>query len=51
VVFTLGDGMLTLRSARKPSFGELLAGFDPAKHRHGPDERLWDDSPLGKESL
>jgi hypothetical protein len=51
VVFTLGDGMLTLRSARKPSLGELLAGFDPAKHRHGPDERLWDDSPLGKESL
>jgi AbrB family looped-hinge helix DNA binding protein len=51
VLFTLGDGILTLRSARKLSLGELLAGFDPARHRHGPDERVWDDQPLGKESL
>ena len=51
VMFTLGDGVLTLRSARKPSLGELLAGFDPEKHRHAADERVWDDAPCGKESL
>jgi len=51
VLFTLGDGVLTLRSTRKPSLGELLAGFDPAKHRHTPEERVWDDAPRGKESL
>ncbi|HIJ39376.1 MAG TPA: AbrB/MazE/SpoVT family DNA-binding domain-containing protein [Rhodospirillaceae bacterium] len=51
VEFTLGDGIVTLRSMRKPSLGDLLAGFDPAKHRHTPEERAWDDAPQGKESL
>jgi AbrB family looped-hinge helix DNA binding protein len=51
VVFTLGDGVLMLRSARKPTLTELLVGFDPDKHRHSPEERVWDDVPRGKESL
>ncbi len=51
VVFTSEDGVVTLRSARKPTLTELLAGFDPAKHRHTPDERVWDDAPRGKETL
>lgn len=51
VVFSNEDGVVTLRSARKPTLTELLAGFDPAKHRHAPEERVWDDAPRGKETL
>ena len=51
VLFTEEHGIVTLRSARKPTLGELLAGFDPAKHRHSAEERVWDDQPQGKESL
>ena len=51
VVFTAEQGVVTLRSARKPTLDELLAEFDPAKHRHSAEERVWDDLPRGKESL
>jgi AbrB family looped-hinge helix DNA binding protein len=51
VLFSNENGVVTLRSARKPTLTELLAGFDPAKHRHTPEERVWDDAPRGKESL
>ncbi len=51
VTFTLADGALVVRSARKPTLTELLAGFDPARHRHSPEERVWDDAARGKESL
>jgi len=51
VTFTLDDGVLLVRSARKPTLDELLAAFDPAKHRHTAEERVWDDEPRGKEVL
>jgi bifunctional DNA-binding transcriptional regulator/antitoxin component of YhaV-PrlF toxin-antitoxin module len=50
-VFTVEEGFVTLRSAHRPTLEELLAGFDPTKHRHKPEERIWDDSPRGRESL
>jgi len=51
VEFTWEDGTVTLRAARKPTLTELLAGFDPEKHRHSADERPWDDAPRGEETL
>jgi hypothetical protein len=42
---------VTLRSARTPALTELLTGFDPAKHRHSAEERVWDDTLCGKENL
>lgn len=51
VRFSLEDGVVTLCSARKPTLTELLAGFDPAKHRHSGEEREWDDAPRGRETL
>ncbi len=51
VEFASENGVVILRSARKPTLTELLAGFDPVKHRRGPEERVWDDAPRGKESL
>ncbi|HYE52213.1 MAG TPA: AbrB/MazE/SpoVT family DNA-binding domain-containing protein [Azospirillaceae bacterium] len=51
VSITYSDGVVTLRSARKPTLTDLLAGFDPGRHRHSEEERVWDDGARGKESL
>jgi len=51
VVFVVHSGVVTVRSAYKPTLTELLAGFDPAKHRYTPEERKWDDAPRGRETL
>lgn len=51
VTFMLEDGIVTVRSARKLTLTELLAGFDPMQHRHSPEERLWDDEAKGAETL
>ena len=51
VVFTEENGAVVMRSARKPTLSELLAGFDPARHRHSVEERVWDDASRGKETL
>ena len=51
VEFTEENGVVTLRSARKPTLTELLAGFDPERHRHSSDDRAWDDAPRGREAL
>ena len=51
VEFAEEGGVVTLRSARKPTLSELLAGFDPARHRHTAEERVWDDEPRGNETL
>jgi antitoxin PrlF len=51
LIFTSRDGVVTVASGKKPTLTELLAGFDPAKHRHGPKERIWDDAPRGRESI
>lgn len=51
VVFTYKDGVVTIRSAYKTTLTELLASFDPAKHRHAAEERTWDDPPRGRESI
>jgi bifunctional DNA-binding transcriptional regulator/antitoxin component of YhaV-PrlF toxin-antitoxin module len=51
LIFRSSDGVITVTSSRKPTLAELLAGFDPAKHRHGPQERFWDDVPRGGESI
>jgi len=51
VVFSNENGVVTIRSAKKPTLTELLAGFDPAKHRHQPEERDWDDAARGRETL
>ena len=51
VVFAEENGAVILRSARKPTLSELLAGFDPARHRHSAEDRVWDDAPRGKETL
>jgi hypothetical protein len=45
LVFRSQDGVVTVASAKKPTLTELLAGFDPAKHRHEPEERVWDGAP------
>ena len=46
-----GTGSVVLASAKKPTLAELLATFDPSKHRHGPEDRPWDDAPTGHESI
>jgi len=51
VVFVVNGGVVTVRSARKVTLEELMAGFDPEKHRYTPEERWWDDPPIGKEVL
>lgn len=51
LTFRCRDGVVTVTCPKKPTLAELLAGFDPAKHRHGPEERPWDDAPRGRESL
>lgn len=51
VTFTYEGGVVTIRSAHKPTLTELLQGFDPEKHRHGPEDRFWDDEPRGREAL
>lgn len=51
LTFRSRDGVVTVTSPKKPTLAELLAGFDPAQHRHGPEERPWDDAPRGRESL
>jgi antitoxin PrlF len=51
VVFRAQDGVVTIASARKPSLAELLAGFDPERHRHDRHERPWDDALTGRESI
>ncbi|MBM3580832.1 MAG: AbrB/MazE/SpoVT family DNA-binding domain-containing protein [Alphaproteobacteria bacterium] len=51
VVFHTEGETVTLVSAKKPTLTELLAGFDPARHRHAPEERGWDDAPVGREKL
>lgn len=51
VVFRSDGRTVTVESGRKPTLSELLAGFDPAKHRHGREERSWDDEPRGAETL
>ena len=45
------DGTITLLPARKPTLTELLGNFDPDRHRHAPEERVWDDAPRGRETL
>jgi AbrB family looped-hinge helix DNA binding protein len=49
VVFVVNSGVVTVRSARKITLDELLAGFDPEKHRYTAEERWWDDPPVGQE--
>ena len=51
VMFRTEGNTVTLVSARKPTLTELLARFDPARHRHSPDERAWDDAPAGRERI
>lgn len=51
VAFKVRGDTVILESARKPTLSELLAGFDPEKHRHGPAERPWDDAPIGRERI
>jgi bifunctional DNA-binding transcriptional regulator/antitoxin component of YhaV-PrlF toxin-antitoxin module len=49
VVFVVDSGVVTVRSAKKVTLDELLAGFDPEKHRYTAEERFWDDPPVGTE--
>jgi len=51
VTFREENGVVIIQSAKKPSLRELVAGFDPERHRHAPEERVWDDAPKGRESL
>jgi antitoxin PrlF len=51
LLFRCGEGVITMIPAKKPTLTELLAGFDPTKHRHGPEDRPWDDAPRGLESI
>ncbi len=51
VLFVVDNGVVTVSSAYQPSLTELLAGFDPEKHRHSAEERSWDDAPRGRETL
>ena len=51
VIFDTAGETVTLVSAKKPTLTELLAGFDPARHRHAADGRVWDDAPVGREKL
>jgi AbrB family looped-hinge helix DNA binding protein len=51
VAFEEAEGVVRLRPLRAPSLRELVAAFDPTRHRRGADERPWDDAPVGAESL
>lgn len=51
VVFVVNNGVVTIRSTRKLTIEELMAQFDPEKHRYTREERWWDDPPVGKELL
>jgi len=51
VIFREHEGVVTLISAKKPTLSELLAKFDPKKHRRESGERPWDDPPKGRESI
>lgn len=51
VEFVEVEGVVTVRPAQRVTLSELLAGFDPARHRHGPEERPWDDDAQGGETL
>lgn len=51
VTFREENGVVTIQSARKPTLRELVAGFDPDRHRHAPEERPWDDASKGRETL
>lgn len=51
VVFIVSGDVVTVRSARKVTLEELMAGFDPEKHRYTAEERWWDDPPVGEEVL
>jgi AbrB family looped-hinge helix DNA binding protein len=48
LIFRSDGGVVTVASAKKPTLAELLAGFDPEKHRRGPEERPWDDTRSGE---
>ncbi|MBM3569146.1 MAG: AbrB/MazE/SpoVT family DNA-binding domain-containing protein [Alphaproteobacteria bacterium] len=49
VAFRAEGDSVTIVSAHRPSLTELLAGFDPARHRRAAGERPWDDDPVGRE--
>ncbi|HYD67288.1 AbrB/MazE/SpoVT family DNA-binding domain-containing protein [Azospirillum sp.] len=51
VTFREEGGRVLIQPAHKPSLRELVDGFDPERHRHGPQERPWDDAPRGRETL
>lgn len=44
-----GEALVIRPSRKKPKLSELLASFDPERHRQ--DERPWDDAPVGRETL
>jgi hypothetical protein len=41
--------VMTPETPKKPTPADLLAEFEPAKHRHGSEDRAWDDAPRGRE--
>ncbi len=51
LLFHTDGRTITIEPVRKRSLDELLAGFDPERHRRSPDERGWDDDPTGHETL
>lgn len=51
LIFRSSDGVVTIAPGRKAALACLLAGFDPAKHRRGSQERSSEDAPTGRESI
>jgi AbrB family looped-hinge helix DNA binding protein len=51
LLFRTDGRTISIERLRKWSLDELLAGFDPEQHRRGPEEREWDDHPMGRESV
>ncbi len=51
LVFRNDGGAVTISPVKKRNLNDLLENFDPAMHRHGPDERPWDDAPKGRETI
>lgn len=51
VVFRSAGGAVTLIPMKKRTLSDLLAGFDPDRHRHEEQERPWDDAPKGRETI
>jgi hypothetical protein len=51
VIFKSGKGTITLLPAKRPTLSDLLAKFDPTRHRRRADERPRDDDPKGCESI